>query len=191
MSDLLEPLVVRRSTMRTWLAALAGIPAIVIGVDVLWRRRIVAVLTAWVFPSDPQPLETRDTIWAVALVVVGVAVVVWGLKELFDPAPVIRTDEEGVHLRMRGPFRAPVTLPWSALNDVDAGTLEDDEDPYEVLIIEVDDPSLLPLDPWAGRRFDEHTLALYSTDWDTTAEVVAKTLAEQAITVSRAGSPSS
>ncbi len=183
---MIEPLVVRRSTLRTWLIALAGIPAMVIGIDVVWRRRIVAWLTERIFPAEPQLLESRDEIWAWALVVVGAAVVVWGLKELFAPAPVLRTDDEGVHIRLLGPFRPATTLPWDSLHDVDAGSLADDGDPLEVLVIEVKDGVLLPLNPWAGRRFDENTLALYSLEWDRRAEEVAETLADQAVAVARA-----
>ncbi|CAN5837347.1 hypothetical protein BH23ACT5_BH23ACT5_14630 [soil metagenome] len=183
----IEPLVVRRSTLRTWLIALAGIPALVIGIDIVWRRRIVAWLTERIFTSDPQLLEFRDEIWAWALVVMGGAVVIWGLKELFDPVPVLRTDDEGVHIRMLGPFRPVTTLPWDSLHDVDAGSLEDDGDPLDVLVIEVNDGALLPLNPWAGRRFDEHTLALYSLEWDTSAEDVAEILSSQALAVARLG----
>lgn len=184
----IEPLVVRRSTVRTWLAALAGIPAIVIGVDVLFRRRIVSWLTDRIFAeTDPQLLEPRDTIWAWAMVVLGVVVVAWGLKELFSPAPVLRTDEVGVHVRMRGPFRGATILPWWTLHDVDAGTLEDDGDPLDVLILEVKDPQLLPIDPWAGRRFDDRTLALYSIEWDHSAEEVAEVVADQAVRMAQVG----
>jgi hypothetical protein len=182
----IESLVVRRSTLRTWLAALAGIPAIVFGVDVVFRKRIVSWLTDRVFAdSDPQLLEPRDTIWAWALIVVGALVVAWGLKELFSPAPVIRTDEVGIHVRMLGPFRPATTLPWWARHDIDAGTLEDDDESLDVLIIEVKDPTLLPLDPWAGRRFDERTLALYSTEWDRPADEVAEVIADQAVRMAR------
>lgn len=185
-----DPLVVRRSTVRTWLAALAGIPAIVLGVDVLFRQRIVGWVSDRVFAdSDPQLLEPRDTIWAWALVVVGGIVVAWGLKELFSPAPVLRTDGDGVHIRMSGPFRAPTTIPWSALYDVDAGTLEDDDEALEVLVVEVNDPGLLPLDPWAGRRFDERTLALYATEWDTPADEVAMKVADQAVRMAQLAPP--
>jgi hypothetical protein len=180
-----EPFEVRRSTLRTWLASLLAIPFIVIGVDVLWNGRIVAWLTERIFPDDPQLLEARDDIWAWTMIIVGGAVVVWGLKELFAPAPVVYTDDDGVHVRMRGPFRRPSLLPWILLHDIDAGTLEDDGDPIDVLIIEVKDPSLLPPNPWAGRRFDERTVALFSTEWETPADVVAERVAEQAITVAR------
>ena len=187
---LIEPLVVRRSTIRTWVASLLAVPMIVIGVDVLWRQRIVAWLTARIFPDEPQLLEARDEIWATAMVVIGGAVVLWGLKELFFPAPMLRTDDSGVHVRMMGPWRPATLLPWTTLHDIDAGTLEDDGDPIEVLIIEVKDEALLPENPWAARRFDRHTVALFSTEWEMRADVVAVRVAEQAVVVARHSPPS-
>lgn len=186
--DLFDPLVIHRSTMRTWLISLAAIPAVVVGVDILWRRRIVAWVTELVFESDPQTLDTRDTIWAWALVIVGAGVVIWGLKELFMPAPVLRTDAGGIHVRVRGPFRSPLTLPWHSLHDVDAGTLEDDGETMEVLVIEVKDPDLLAANPWGARPIDERTVALFTAEWDTRADVAAVTIADQAVAIARAGS---
>lgn len=180
-----EPLVVHRSTLRTWLISLAAIPAVVVGVDVLWRQRIVAWVSDMVFESDPQALDARDQIWAWALVVVGGALVLWGLKELFFPVPVLRTDLEGVHIRMGGPLKPPTTLPWFSLHDVDAGTLEHDEEAVDVLVVEVKDPELLPANPWAARRYDDRTVALFTTEWDTRADEVAVTIADQAVTVAR------
>lgn len=183
--DLFEPLVVHRSTLRTWLISLAAIPAVVVGLDILWRQRIVGWISGLVYESDPQSLDSRDEIWAWAMVLVGGAVVIWGLKELFLPAPVLITDEEGVHIRMTGPFRPATTLPWFSLHDVDAGTLEDDEEEVEVLIVEVKDPSLLPENPWGGRRFNERTVALYTSEWDTRPDQAAVTIADQAVAVAR------
>jgi hypothetical protein len=183
--ELVEPLVIYRSTLRTWLISLAAIPAIVIGVDVLRPRRIVGWLTEAIFDSDPQTLEARDEIWAWTMVVVGAAVVAWGLKELFFPAPIVRTDENGIHLRVAGPLKPPITLPWASLYDIDAGTLEDDEEEMDVLVIEVKDPTLLPDNPWAGRRVDDRTMALFTAEWDTDAEHAAARIADQAVAIAR------
>lgn len=183
--SLFEPLIVYRSTLRTWLISLAAIPAVVVGVDILWRQRIVGWITDLVFESDPQTLDTRDEIWAWAMVLVGGAIVMWGLKELFLPVPVVRTDDEGVHVRMSGPLRPATTLPWFSLHDVDAGTLKADDEEVEVLIIEVKDPALLPDNPWGGRRFDDRTVAMYTTEWDTRTDQVVVTIADQAVMVAR------
>lgn len=181
----IEPLVVYRATLRTWLISLAAIPAVVVGVDILWRQRIISWIADLVYESDPESIDLRDEVWAWVLVAVGGAVLVWGLKELFWPAPVLRTDDEGIHVRMNGPFRPPVTLPWLALHDVDAGTLEDDAEEHDVLVIEVKDPELLPENPWAGRRFNDRTVALFTTEWDTTAESIALAIADRAVTIAR------
>ena len=163
--------------------SLAGIPAIVVGIDFVWRQRIVGWLTERIFSGDPQTLEARDEIWAWTLIVVGVAVVGWGLKELFAPTPVLRTDDFGVHLKIRGPFRSAVAVPWDRLDDVSAGSIRDDGEPVDVLVVEVTDPALLPLDPWAGRRYDETTLALFSAEWDQSAGAIAHAISEQALTM--------
>lgn len=184
-APLVQPFQVRRSTLRTWLASLLAIPFIVLGVDVLWKRRIIAWLTERIFPSDPQILEPRDEIWAWVMVIVGGVVVAWGLKELFTPAPVLFTDDDGVHLRMRGPFRRPTLLPWGSLHDLDAGTIEDDGEPLDVLIIEVNDASLLAANPWAGRRVDDRTVAMFTTEWEMEADAVAIKVADQAVLVAR------
>jgi hypothetical protein len=157
----------------------------VVGIDFVSRQRIVAWLTDRIFTSDPQTLEPRDYIWAWALIIVGAAVVVWGLKELFMPAPVLSTDDTGLHIRMSGPFRPPVTLPWNSLRDLDAAVMEDDDDQLDVLIVQVDDGSLLPVNPWAGRRVDDTTVALYTKEWEHDAARVAAAVADQAVTMAR------
>ncbi|NIP80252.1 MAG: hypothetical protein GWM90_13925, partial [Gemmatimonadetes bacterium] len=43
-------------------------------------------------PEDTQIFEARDVIWAWALLAVGAAVTLWGLKELIVPAAVVRAD---------------------------------------------------------------------------------------------------
>lgn len=184
--SVIEPLVVHRSTLRTWLISLAAIPAIVVGFDVLRPRRIVSWLTRFVFgDGTPQTLEARDKIWAWAMVVVGAAVVAWGLKELFFPAPILRTDEEGLHLRVGGPLKSPILVPWGVIYDIDAGTLEDDEEQMDVLVVEVKDSSFLPSNPWAGRRVDDRTLALFTAEWDIDADHAAARIAEQAVTIAQ------
>lgn len=184
-SPQVEPFVVGRSALRTWLASLAAIPAIVVGVDVVWRRRIVGWLTERIFTGDPQALELRDTIWAWTLIAVGGVVVLWGIKELFSPAPIIRTSELGVKVRMLGPFREQSFIPWDRLHDVSAGSIRDDGEPVEVLVIEVTDPDLLPTDPWGGRRIDETTVALFANEWDQTPGTAAHEIAERALVYAR------
>jgi hypothetical protein len=185
----IEPVVVHRSTLRTWLISLAAIPFVVVGADVLWRGRLVAWMTEFVFDRDPQTLEARDEIWAWAMVLVGGAVVVWGLKELFFPAPLLRTAADGLHLRLGGPLRPPTLVPWDQLYDIDAGTLTDDEEELEVLVVEVTAPSLLPAHPWAARRLGPRTVALYTKEWDTPASKVALAVADQAVAVASGAKP--
>ncbi len=63
--------------------------------------------------------------------------------------------------------------------------MEDDDDQLDVLIVQVDDGSLLPVNPWAGRRVDDTTVALYTKEWEHDAARVAAAVADQAVTMAR------
>lgn len=181
------PLVVRRATLRTWLVTLAAVPAVVLGVDILYQNRLINVLREVVFGEEPdQSLTTTDTLWAWAMVAAGALVVAWGLKELFAPTTVVTADDDGLRLKVSGPFRPPTLLPWGSLHDVRAGSIEDDEDLLEVLVIEVVHPEVLPANPWGGRRLDDHTLALVAVDWDYPPEHVAAAIVDRAMARARA-----
>ena len=79
-------LVVKRSALKMWLMALAGIPLLVISLDVLTNRRITRWLTDIIFrPDDIQIYEPRDVIWAWVMALFSGFIVLWGLKELFFP----------------------------------------------------------------------------------------------------------
>ena len=60
---MMEEIRVRRSGVRMWLLALAGVPMVVIGIDILMRRRIFGAVGSLVFTGDPQLVEPRDVIW--------------------------------------------------------------------------------------------------------------------------------
>ena len=92
---------------------MGGIPLLVIAVDVLTSRRITNWLRELLFtPEDTQIYEPRDVIWAWALLFFSVFLVVWGLKELFMPTKVIEARDEGLAVKLRGPFRKPDLIPW-------------------------------------------------------------------------------
>ncbi|HEU4749967.1 MAG TPA: hypothetical protein VFT54_02805, partial [Acidimicrobiia bacterium] len=95
----------QRSGLRMWLVALSGIPLMVIGIDILYRRRIINFFSELVFASNsPQLVEPRDVIWAAFLLVLGAILSVFGLKELLAPRAMVRADSGGLHLRIAGPF---------------------------------------------------------------------------------------
>lgn len=180
----------QRSGLRMWLLALSGIPLMVIGLDVLYRRRIINFFSELVFAQNsPQLVEPRDVVWAAFLLVLGVIVSVFGLKELLAPRAVVKADAAGLHLRIAGPFRGPVLIPWEALDDIGAEQLEDDGDLVPVMWLRFRDLSMVPTDPWGGRWIDGKTLALLASDWEVPAREVAEKVADIAVTSSTRARP--
>lgn len=184
----MEPLVVRRSAWTMWVMALGGVPLVVLAVDVLTRRRIVDALRGLLFrPEDTQLLEPRDVIWAWALLVVGLVFTLWGVKELIAPAVVLRADPTGVAVRLSGPLRPPVHLPWEAIDDVGSGTVDDEGDALPVLwlrLASIDGPAhgqWVPHDPWGARWVDGQTIALLAADWERDPTEVAAAITEHAL----------
>jgi hypothetical protein len=169
-----------------WLLALAGIPLVVLGLDVLYRRRLTNFLSGLIFsPSDPQLFEPRDVIWAIVLLAIGLTLSGLGLKELLAPRPVVRADSSGLGLPLAGPFRPPVTIPWLAIDDIGAETLEDDGDLVPVMWLRLLDRSAIPPDPWAARWIDRSTLAILASDWELPAAEVAQRVADVAVASAR------
>lgn len=172
----------QRSGLRMWLVALSGIPLMVIGIDILYRRRIINFFSELVFAANsPQLVEPRDVIWAAFLLVLGAILSVFGLKELLAPRAMVRADSGGLHLRIAGPFRAPVVIPWDALDDIGAEQLEDDGDLVSVMWLRFKDLSMMPTDPWGARWIDRETLALLAADWEVPAREVAEKVADIAV----------
>ena len=172
----------QRSGLRMWLVALSGIPLMVIGIDILYRRRIINFFSELVFAAEsPQLVEPRDVIWAAFLLVLGAILSVFGLKELLAPRAMVRADGAGLHLRIAGPFRAPVVIPWDALDDIGAEQLEDDGDLVSVMWLRFKDLSMMPTDPWGARWIDGETLALLAADWEVPAREVAEKVADIAV----------
>jgi hypothetical protein len=172
-----------------WGLALAGVPAIVIATDVLTQRRITDALREMLFrPEDTQIFEARDVIWAWALLVVGVAVTAWGLKELIVPAATIRADTTGLSLKVAGPFRPAVAIPWDAVDDIGDATVDDDGKILRVLWVKVFEPALLPDEPWGARLVADDTIAVLADDWERDPSVVAAEIADLALSVARSRS---
>jgi hypothetical protein len=178
-------LVVRRSALRMWLLAVAGVPLTVLGIDVLYQRRVINFFSELVFTSDPQLVEPRDRIWAVAMLLVGLSFSVWGLKELIAPRSVLEADFNGLRLRLRGPFRPGDRVPWDQVEDVDAEVLDDEGDRVSVLLVEVKQPEKLPVHPYGARWLDKWTLAILAADWDRSPRYVADAITELALTAAR------
>lgn len=172
---------VRRSGVRMWLIALAGVPMIVIGVDVLMQRRIFGLIGSLVFTGDPQPVEPRDVIWGAVVLLLGIIFIGFGLRELLIPAPVVVADAKGLHLHLGHPFSRLVTIPWSDVDDIGAEDLDDDGSVIPVMWVRVSNPESLPPNPWGARWIEPDTLAVMAADWEKTPRSVAQAAAEIAV----------
>lgn len=174
--------VVQRSAVRMWLLAMGGIPLLVIAVDVLTSRRITNWLRELIFrPEDTQIYEPRDVIWAWALLLFSVLLVVWGLKELFMPTKVIEARDEGLAVRLRGPFRPPDLIPWGNIVDIEPGEIVDEGDVLVLLQIELFSRGELPDHPWGARWVETRTLGLLAQDWSIAPTRAAEELGQYAV----------
>lgn len=163
----MESFVVRRSAWRMWGVSLLGVPMVVVALDLLTQRRLTTLLRDIVFrPDDTQLPEPRETVWAVALLVAGLVVCLWGLKELLSPSRVIEGDALGLRLKILGPLRGPLVVPWDQIADIGSGTVDDDGEHLPVLWVRSTEPGVFPSDAWGARPIDDQTLALLSSDWE-------------------------
>jgi hypothetical protein len=178
--------VIQRSAMKMWLLAIGGIPILVIAVDVLTNRRITNWLREMVFnPNDTQIYEPRDVIWAWAMLFFSGFLVLWGLKELFVPTKVIEGRDEGLAVRLRGPFMRPDIIPWGTVIDIEAGEIIDEGDILILLRIELATRGDLPEHPWGARWVETRVLGVLAQDWSTPPAEVAAQLSRYAVDAAR------
>jgi hypothetical protein len=174
--------VVQRSAVKMWLLALGGIPLLVIAVDVLTSRRITNWLRELIFtPEDTQIYEPRDVIWAWAILIFAVFIVVWGLKELLRPTKVIETRDEGLMVRLRGPFRKTDLIPWGDIVDIEAGEVTDEGDILLLLRVTLTTRGQLPEHPWGARWLEPRVLGLLAEDWAIPPAQVAEQIGRYAV----------
>ena len=178
--------VVQRSAVRMWLMAIGAIPLLVIAIDVLTNRRITNWLREILFtPADTQIYEPRDVIYAWALLLFAGFLVIWGLKELFAPTRVVECRDEGLALKLRGPFRHHDVIPWGNLVDVDAGEIVDEGEVLLLLRVKVLDRGSLPAHPWGARWLETRILGMLSQDWAVTPKEAAKLIGDYAVDAAR------
>jgi hypothetical protein len=178
--------VVRRSALKMWLMAMGGIPLLVISLDVLTARRITRWLTDLMFrPEDVQIFEPRDVIFAWVMFLFGALAVVWGLKELFIPTKVVECREQGLAVRLNGPFRGPSLIPWKNIQDIGGADIDDEGDQIPLLIITVFNREGLPDNPWGARWVAELELGIMAQDWDEDPQDAAGRIADYAVEAAR------
>jgi len=178
--------IVQRSAIRMWLMAIGAIPLLIIAVDVLSNRRITNWLREIMFtPADTQIYEPRDVIYAWAILLFSAFLVIWGLKELFVPTRVIECRDEGLALKLRGPFRRHDVIPWGTIVDVDAGEIEDEGEILLLLRIKVLERGDLPAHPWGARWLETRVLGVLAQDWSLTPKEAAKVIGDYAVDAAR------
>lgn len=169
-----KPLEVERSALRVWAWALLGVPFVLLGVDVLGEGRFVNLFGTLVYGSESMPpFEPRDRLFALATLVAGLILVIWGLRELLLPRKVIVADEEGMKLAVAGPLRRGIRVPWDEIESVEATSLDEDGEVVHALLIGLAKPSRLPADPWGARWADRRTLLIEAIGWAHPAQSVA------------------
>lgn len=173
---------VKRSAWRMWLMAIGGIPLLVISLDVLTNRKLTNQLREMLFrPDDTQIYEPRDVIWAWAMLLFGIVVVAWGLKELFFPTRVIEGRFNGLAVKLRGPFQQPDLIPWDDLKDVSTTEVEDEDVVLKLLTVEVAERRGLPAHPWGARWLDKNLLGILTQDWSVDPDQVADEIGDYAV----------
>ena len=169
-----------------WLMAMAGIPLLVISLDVLTNRRITNWLREIVFrPEDTQIYEPRDVIFAWAMALFTSFIVLWGLKELFVPTKVIECRDEGLALKLSGPLRPASLIPWGEIDDVSGGQMNDEGDVVPLLLLGVLSREELPTNPWGARWVKEDQLGILAEDWSEEPQVIATKIIDFAVEAAR------
>jgi len=174
--------VVRRSALKMWLMAMGGIPLLVISLDVLTERRITRWLTDLIFrPEDVQIYEPRDIIFAWVMFLFAAFLVLWGLKELFLPTRVLECTDDGLLMRINGPFRPPSSVSWDNIRDVGGADIEDEGDTIPLFVVGVFARDGLPDNPWGARWVSERELGVLAEDWGEDPQAVAEQVADYAV----------
>lgn len=186
----MNDVVVRRSAWKMWRLSIVSIPFIVLAVDVLTQRRLTNALRDIVFrPDDTQLFEFRDVVWAWVMLAVAGGLAVWALRELIVPTKVIEAGPAGIRLQVTAPFRRPLFVAWSDIDDIGSAHVDDEGEVLPVLWLRFLAPDIGPEDPWSARWMDETTLAVLAADWESDPIEVARRLTDLAIEVARADEP--
>jgi hypothetical protein len=170
----MKRLEVERSALRVWMLALLGIPFVLVGLDLLTEHRFVNAFASLVYGTEQiPPFEPRDKIFAILALASGLILVLWGLRDLIAPRKLLVADESGMGLALGGPFRRPTWVRWADIRDVHADTVDEDGDVLSVLLIQFEDTSRIPPDPWSARWVGSQTLMIRASGWSRDAGSVA------------------
>lgn len=159
------------SAWKVWILAVLGVPFLLIGADFFFEQRLIGVFRDLVYGTEELPaFEPRDRILAVVFILVGVALIGWGLKELVFPTKVLVADDEGIRLTLSGPFRPAVVVPWQLVRDVSYEVIDDEGDPRPSVLIMVTEQRDLPERPWGARWVGPGELLIDTAGWSPPAD---------------------
>jgi hypothetical protein len=108
-------------------------------------------------------------------------IVIWGLKELFVPTKVLECTDQGLSIKVSGPFRAPSVITWDNIRDVGGAEIEDEGDVIPLFVVGVFNRDELPDNPWGARWVDERDLGILAQDWGEDPQTVAERVADYAV----------
>lgn len=166
-----------RSAMRAWLLSLAGIAFALLGLDVLSSGRFITAFGRLIYKTEQVPtFEPRDRIFAILALVVGIVLVLWGLRDLVVPKKLVAAGEHGLELALGGPLSKATLIPWADIDDIQADVIDDDGQAISVLLVHFKDVTKLPSDPWTARWAGSHTLLVEAINWSRPVEAVAQDL---------------
>jgi hypothetical protein len=94
---------------------------------------------------------------------------------------VIEARDEGLAVRLRGPFRPPDLIPWGNIVDIEPGEIVDEGDVLVLLQIELFSRGELPDHPWGARWVETRTLGLLAQDWSIAPTRAAEELGQYAV----------
>ncbi len=157
-------LTVRRSIAKTFLLGFLGLPFIFVAIDYVWGSfGFLDQLGAWAYAGgEVEAFEARDDILVAMIGLIGLAFVLFALKEFVSPRRLLVADDDGIHVPLRGPLRGPDGISWYQIRELRAEGAH--------LLILLAARGDLPSDPWNARWDDETTLRLRTTWWDRSPE---------------------
>ncbi|MDH3307520.1 MAG: hypothetical protein OEO77_08405 [Acidimicrobiia bacterium] len=177
----MDRLIIRRTPWRPFGLALIALPVLAVAYDFASGGRLLGSLGEILYRNgEVEAFEVRDVFWVALYLIAGVLSVIWGVKELAIPRPVVVADDEGLHVLLRGPFLPASFLGWSDFDDARAGTVDLVGESRPALVLTVVSRSRLPGDPWGARWTSDHTLAVDTTGWDRPAATAGADLTQKA-----------
>ncbi len=174
---------------------LAGLLLLLAALDVVWLHRLSG-------PPDRNEdgsLTSRgivqrrsDILWGSVMIVGGSIVLLAAVAGLAVRRPVVELTDDELRLRLGAPLReggplATVAVPWEEVVAIRSATDETDGwQPTRVLVLEVEDVTRLPVDPW-GAEWKGGALHIDADSWQVPVEEVA--LRSQLLLVRKARRP--